>query len=58
MADNPMTPHEINAIVSRMTAQGFSQTEIKDHIAIMQGRMAPKSEKAPPPSDDDPPRAA
>jgi hypothetical protein len=39
--------YNVNIIVSRMTAQGFSQTEIKDTVARLRGQMAPKSEEAP-----------
>jgi hypothetical protein len=56
--DDTMTPYDINILVSRMTAEGKSQTEIKDTVARLRGQMAPKSEEAPPPPDDEPPRAA
>jgi hypothetical protein len=54
-----MTPNEIDKIVSKLTAQGKSQREIRDEIARMQGKMAPEPEKpSPPPSDDPPPPRA
>jgi hypothetical protein len=44
-----MTPHDINALVSRMTTEGKSQEEIRDTVARLRGQMAPKkSEKEPP----------
>jgi hypothetical protein len=39
--------YNVNILVSRMTAEGKSQTEIKDTVARMRGQMAPKSEEAP-----------
>jgi len=50
--------YNINILVSRMTAEGKSQAEIRDTIARLRGQMAPKSEEPPPPSGDHPPRAA
>ena len=55
-----MTPYDINILVSRMTAEGKSQTEIKETIWRLQGVMAPAPKKESPPTqpDDEPPKEA